>query len=36
MIAGWNGIAKSLAERPRKRNIQLSRYFPFVNQPKIT
>lgn len=29
MVAGWNEIAKSLAERPRKRNPQLSSYFTF-------
>jgi hypothetical protein len=29
MITRWNEIAKLLAERPRKRNSQLSRYFIF-------
>jgi len=29
MITGWNDIAKLLAERPRKRNLQLSHYFFF-------
>jgi hypothetical protein len=29
MITGWNDIAKSLAERFRKRNSQLSHYFFF-------
>jgi hypothetical protein len=31
MMESWNEIAKLLAERPRKRNSQLSRYFHFVN-----
>jgi hypothetical protein len=27
IIEDWNDIAKSLSERPRKRNSQLSNYF---------
>jgi hypothetical protein len=29
MIAEWNGIAKLLAERPRKRNTQISQHYLF-------
>jgi hypothetical protein len=29
MIAGWNEIAKFLAERPRCRNSQLAKYFQY-------
>ena len=29
VIKEWNEIAKSLAERPRKRQLQLSEYFSF-------
>ena len=27
MISSWNDISKFLSERPRKRNLQISRYF---------
>ena len=33
MITGWNDIAKLLAEAPRNRKPQFSRYFFFEDEP---